>query len=193
MGSRKEETKNKIMDITVNLLETEQNPNDITVRRIAQEAGIGVGLINYYYGSRDNLMKEAVSVKMESIAEIMGNLDKELSNPMEYLKTMLVIMSDTAMKNSKLNKLSAEYDLIKGDFRICLYLLPILRKIYPDGKSETDLRLIAFQIIVAMQSIYLRQEAFHMLTGIDIGIKRERDALIGSIVDNLIGETQKSG
>jgi AcrR family transcriptional regulator len=193
MGSRKEETKNKIMDITVNLLETEQNPNDITVRKIAQEAGIGVGLINYYYGSRDNLMKEAISVKMESIAEIMGNLDKELSDPMEYLKTMLVIMSDTAMKNSKLNKLSAEYDLRKGDFRICLYLLPVLRKIYPDCKSETDLRLIAFQIIVAMQSIYLRQEAFHMLTGIDIGIKRERDALIGSIVDNLIGETQKSG
>ncbi|MFT8313731.1 MAG: hypothetical protein ABF633_05675 [Clostridium sp.] len=76
--------------------------------------------------------------------------------------------------------------MLKGNFRVCLYLIPVLRKIYNDSKSETDLRLIAFQIIVAVQSVYLRQEAFHILTGIDIDIKRERDNLINSIVNNLI-------
>ncbi|SHO52343.1 TetR/AcrR family transcriptional regulator [Anaerocolumna xylanovorans] len=186
MGTKKDETKKKIMEVTINLLDTVENPNDITVRKIAEAAGIGVGLINYHYESRDNLIKEAVSMKMESLAEIMEKLDGDLSNPIKYLKEMLVMMSDTAVKNPRLNKFSVEYDLLKGDFRICLYLLPILRKIYNDSKSETDLRLIAFQIIVAMQSVYLRQEVFHMLTGIDIGIKKERDNLINSIVDNLI-------
>ena len=186
MGSKKEETKKKIMEVTIALLDSVENPDDITVRKIAESAGIGVGLINYYYESRDNLIKEAVSMKMESMAEIMEKLSGDLSNPIKYLKEMLMTMSDTAMKNNRLNKFSIEYDLLKGNFRICLYLLPVLRKIYNDSKPETDLRLIAFQIIVAMQSIYLRQEAFHMLTGIDIEIKKERDKLIDSIVENLI-------
>ena len=186
MGTKKEETKKKIMEVTIDLLNSIENPDDITVRKIAEVAGIGVGLINYHYESRDNLIKEAISMKMESLAGIMEKLDGDLSDPIEYLKAMLITMSDTAMKNRRLNKFSVEFDLLKGDFRICLYLLPVLRKIYNDSKSETDLRLIAFQIIVAMQSVYLRYEAFHMLTGIDIEIKRERDNLINSIVDNLI-------
>lgn len=186
MGSKKEETKKKIMEVTIDLLDSMENPDDITVRKIAESAGIGIGLINYHYESRDNLIKEAVSMKMESMAEIMEKLDGDLSNPIKYLKEMLMTMSDTAMKNSRLNKFSVEYDLLKGNFRVCLYLIPVLRKIYNDSKSETDLRLIAFQIIVAVQSVYLRQEAFHILTGIDIDIKRERDNLINSIVNNLI-------
>lgn len=186
MSSKKEETKKKIMEVTMNLVDSVENPDDITVRKIAESAGVGVGLINYYYGSRDNLIKEAASMKMESMAEIMEKLDGDLSNPVKYLKEMLMMMSDTAMKNSRFSKFSVEYDLLKGNFRICLYLLPVLRKIFDESKSETDLRLIAFQIIVAMQSVYVRQEAFHMLTGIDIEIKKERDTLIDSIVDNLI-------
>lgn len=186
MGSKKEDTKKKIIEVTNKLLDAAENPEDITVRKIAEAAGIGVGLINYHYASRDNLIKEVISMKMESLAEIMEKLDGDLSDPTKYLKEMLMMMSDTAMKNHKLNKFSVEYDLLKGNFRVCLYLLPVLRKIYNGGKSETDLRLIAFQIIVAMQNVYLRQEAFHMLTGINIEIKNERDTLVNSIVDNLI-------
>jgi TetR/AcrR family transcriptional regulator, regulator of cefoperazone and chloramphenicol sensitivity len=186
MGSKKEETKKKIMEATIALLDSSENPDDITVRKIAEAAGIGVGLINYYYESRDNLIKEAVSMKMESVADIMEKLTGDLSNPKEYLKEMLMTLSDTAMKNCRFNKFSIEYDLLKGDFRICLYLLPVLRKIYKDKKTETDLRLIAFQIIITLQSVYLRQDAFHMLTGIDIEIKKERDKLMDDIIENLV-------
>lgn len=186
MCSKKEETKKKILEVTMALLDTVENPDDITVRKIAESAGIGVGLINYYYESRDNLINEAVSTKMESMAEIMDNLSGNLSNPIKYLKEMLMTMSDIGMKNSKISRFSIEHELLKGDFRICLYLLPVLRKIYNDSKQETDLRLIAFQIIAAMQSVYLRREAFLMLTGIDIEIKKDRDKLIESILDNLL-------
>jgi AcrR family transcriptional regulator len=186
LSTKKEETKKKILEVTVDLLDTIENPDNITVRKIAQAAGVGAGLINYYFESRDDLIKAAVAQKMVSMAEIMESLKEDSGNPKEYLKNVLTAMSDTAMKDRRLNKISAEYDLVKGDFKICLYLQPVLRKIYQDSKSETDLRLIAFQLIVTLQSVYLRQDAFHLLTGIDAGIKKERDNLINSIVDNLI-------
>lgn len=186
MSLKRDDTKKRILEVTMDLLESTENPDDVTVRRIAEAAGIGTGLINYHFNSRDNLVKEAVTGKMESLAEIIEKLDGDSSNPKKYLEETLIAMSDTAMKNHKLNKLSVEYDLLKGDFRIYLYLIPVLKKIYNESKSETDLRLISFQLIVTMQSIYLRQEAFHMLTGINIELKSERDSLIKSIVQNLI-------
>ncbi|PKM73170.1 MAG: hypothetical protein CVU91_06280 [Firmicutes bacterium HGW-Firmicutes-16] len=186
MGSRKDATKKKILEVTAALLESAENPENITVREIADAAGVGIGLINYHFGSRDRLIKEALSTKIASIASIMEKLDGDLSDPVRYLKEMLVIMSDVSMKDRRMNRFSAEYELTKGDLSICLYLLPILREIYKDRKSETELRLIAFQIIATTQSIYLRQDAFHMLTGIDIENKTERDHLINMIVDDLI-------
>lgn len=186
MSLKRDDTKKRILEVTMDLLESTENPDDVTVRKIAEAAGIGTGLINYHFNSRDNLVKEAVTGKMESLAEIIEKLDGDSSNPQKYLEETLIAMSDTAMKNHKLNKLSVEYDLLKGDFRIYLYLIPVLKKIYNESKSETDLRLIAFQLIVTMQGIYLRQEAFHMLTGINIELKSERDSLIKSIVQNLI-------
>jgi AcrR family transcriptional regulator len=186
MTSKKEETKKKIIEATINLLDSVEDPDDITIRRIAEGAGIGIGLINYHFISRENLMNEAVSIKMESMAGKLENLSEYQDNPLKYLKIMLIRMSDIAMKNRRLNKIIVEYDLLKGNFKICLYLLPILREIFKGSKSETDLRLIAYQIIVTTQSICLRQEAFHMLTGINVEIKTDRDSLINSIVDNLI-------
>ena len=186
MASKKEETKKKIIEVTTALLDTVENPDNITIRQIAELAGIGVGLINYHFTSRENLMYEAVSVKMESLAGTMDNMDQYKDDPLKYLKEMLINMSDIAMKNRRFNKISVEYDLLKGNFKICLYLLPVLRKIYGDSKSETELRLIAFQIIVTTQSIYLRDDAFHMLTGINVEVKTERDNLLNTIVDNLI-------
>ena len=186
MSSKKEETKRRIIEVTAALLNTVENPDDITIRQIAEGAGVGFGLINYHFTSKEKLMNQVVSIKMESLAGTLENLDEYKDNPLKYLKEMLLNMSDVAVKNSRLNKISVEYDLLKGDFKICLYLLPILREIFKDSKSETNLQLIAFQIIVTTQSIFLRQEAFHMLTGINIEIKAERDSLINSIVDNLI-------
>lgn len=186
MTSKKEETKKRIIEATSDLLDSVENPEDITIRQIAEEAGIGVGLINYHFASKEKLMNEVISIKMQSMAGTLEKLEEYKGDPIKYLKGMLINMSDVAVKNRSLSKMSIEYDLLKGDFKICLYLLPILREIFKDNKSETNLQLIAFQIIVATQSVFLREEAFHMLTGINIEVKAERDCLIDSIVDNLI-------
>ncbi len=186
MSSRKNVSKKKLLDATAVLLDTTDNPDDITVRKIAEAAGVGVGLINYYYESRDQLIHEAVSLKMASLASIMEHQEDSSNDPVQYLKEMLISISDIGMKDRKMYKISAEYELLNGDFGTCLYLLPILRKIYNGKKSETDLRLLAFQIIIAMQSISLRQQAFHMYSGIDIENKSGRDGLINLIIDNLI-------
>jgi AcrR family transcriptional regulator len=186
MSTKKETAKRKLLEAAASLLEATENPDDVTVRKIAEMAGVGVGLINYYFESRDQLIHEAIAMKMVSLASFIENHDEYRNNPVQYLKNLLISMSDIGMKDRKLNKVSAEYELLNGDFSVCLYLLPALREIYNGKKSETELRLLAYQIIIPFQSIYIRQQAFHMYSGINIENKNERDYLIGSIVDNLI-------
>ncbi len=185
MSTKKEAAKRKLLEAAASLLEGTDNPDDITVRQIAETAGVGLGLINYYFESRDQLIHEAVSMKMTSLASLIIH-DENTGDPIQYLKDLLVSMSDIGMKDRKLNKVSAEYELLNGDFSPCLYLLPALRNIYNGKKSETDVRLLAYQIIITFQSIYIRQQAFNMYSGINIENKSERDSLISSIVDNLI-------
>jgi Transcriptional regulator len=186
MSIRKEATKKKLVESAVCLLESADKPEDITVRQIAETAGVGVGLINYYFESRDQLIHEAVSMKMNSLASFNTDQDEYENDPVQNLKNLIISMSDIGMKDSKLNKIYAEYELLNGDFSTCLYLLPILRKIYNGERNETELRLLAYQLITIFQSIYIRQQEFHMYLGINIENKKERDDLISSIVDNLL-------
>lgn len=192
MSTKKDATRKKLLEATVHLLDSTDMPEDITVRRIAEAAGVGVGLINYYFESKDQLIHEAVSMKMTSLASFMGNQDEFPNDPIQYLKDLLISMSDIGMKDSKLYRVSAEYELLNGNFSACLQLLPTLRKIYKGNKSETDLRLLAYQIIVTFQSVYIRQQDFHMYSGINIENKGERDSLINFIVDNLICRAENS-
>jgi AcrR family transcriptional regulator len=186
MVPKKDATKKRIMDVTLSLLENTENPEDITIRRIAEDAGIGIGLINYHFTSRDKLINEVISLKMNSLSGSMIHLEEQIVDPVKYLKEMLIMMSDIAIKNSKLNKISVEYELLHGDFKICLTLLPLLKKIFEERKTDTEIRFIAYQIITTTQSIYLRQDAFHMYAGVNIENKKERDMLLNQLVDNLV-------
>ncbi|MGV8906076.1 MAG: TetR/AcrR family transcriptional regulator [Acetobacterium sp.] len=186
MISKKEETRKRILAVTAALLNATENPDEVTVRKISEMAGVSVGLINYHFISRENLLHEIVSQEMQSVAGTFEMVNNYEDNPLKFLKEKLIHMSDMAMQNRMFNKISLEHDMIKGDFEICLYLVPILKEIFGECKSETQLRLVAFQIIVATQSIFLRQEAFQKLTGINVEIKEERDDLINSIVDDII-------
>lgn len=47
-------TKEKILDATLHLIKSE-GIDSVTIRKIASEAGTNVALINYYFGSKENL------------------------------------------------------------------------------------------------------------------------------------------
>ena len=49
-------TKEKLLDATVNLMKSCDNPEKVTSRAIADEAGVPLGMVNYCYGSREGLL-----------------------------------------------------------------------------------------------------------------------------------------
>lgn len=65
MSKDKSATKAKIMETTIRLL-LENPPETITVRQIAEQAGVNSAAINYHFGSKDQLIMLAVDYSIEA-------------------------------------------------------------------------------------------------------------------------------
>lgn len=77
---KKVTTENKII-MAANKLFTQKGYNATTTRDIAKEAGTNLALINYHFGSKENLYKKVVREKLMILIGAMGPIlsDEEIS------------------------------------------------------------------------------------------------------------------
>ena len=62
---KKIETKEKIMRATLELTKQE-GFEKITIKKIAEASGTNVALVNYYFGSKENLFSESIKLILSS-------------------------------------------------------------------------------------------------------------------------------
>lgn len=181
------ETKERLLNAAIELLGEEKQIEKITSRLIAERAGVSLGSINYHFQSKANLLNEAVGRMTYEIAEswlepVQGFDD----DPVGALKMLIKETSRVMARYAHLAKLSVENILMQGNFDVPLIIIPLLRAIYAHQKSEQELRLIAFQLIIPMQVAMLHDRAFLRYSGYDLYDDLQRDQLIEKQVDNLI-------
>ena len=70
-------------------------------------------------------------------------------------------------------------------------IIPLLREIFGDAKTELELKLIALQMICTMQISFLHEEQFRRYAGVDIGNPNVQEEIIDLIIDNNILQTGK--
>ncbi|MHA7584089.1 TetR/AcrR family transcriptional regulator [Paenibacillus vandeheii] len=86
---KKSETKEKIMQATLEF--TKQNGfESITIRKIAEASGTNVSLVNYYFGSKENLINESIKMILNSFQHTFAILDEFSIPARERLKQFLV-------------------------------------------------------------------------------------------------------
>lgn len=181
--------KNKIIEVTMEILSEADDPEKITIRQIAERAGVGVGLINYHFDSKDNLLYKAVANTMEQMAKKLQHpKDNETKSPIEKLKIMLKELVDLAMHYSKLSLILVSHEMQQGNMSAPLYLLPILKEIYGETKNEIEIRIIALEIIATLQISYMGSHGFKVYSGIDIQDEIQRDKLIDILIENTINK-----
>ncbi|MFE4712646.1 transcriptional regulator [Bacillus sp. FJAT-27264] len=71
---KKLETKEKIMRATLELTKQE-GFESITIKKIAEASNTNVALVNYYFGSKDNLINESVKLILNSFQHTFDILD----------------------------------------------------------------------------------------------------------------------
>lgn len=86
MGTEKTDTRSRIMKTAVEMIGREGNLN-VTIREIAEKAGVNIAAINYYFSSKENLIEEVERVTVEQTQLIYNRLLDESKSPRERLIT----------------------------------------------------------------------------------------------------------
>lgn len=185
--------KELLIDQTIELIkESDGKPECITARAIAQRSGVALGLINYHFGSKDNLLAECSNKIINDIlssmkpglakAEDDGLSDRErlilyAKQTFEYLFTNRAIVKMSILSDFRCYGEDTNSALTQKGFQMAL------RGDIPD-KSK---RLIAFSLASSMQTAFLAADESKKITGYDLNTNRGRRSFIEDTVNMLMG------
>lgn len=192
MNTKEQDTQQLIIDTAKILLEESETIEKITVRQIAERANVGIGLINYHFKSKDNLLSIAIG---DTMAKIILNFSKSGSysdlDPTEKLKRLLKELYSLSDKKEDLMRFILSRDLMNGNMQTPLHLIPLLKEIFGNKKDDIQLRILALQILYPIQVTGLNRESFYMYSGIDLSDKEQCDRFIDKLINNLINNELK--
>jgi AcrR family transcriptional regulator len=180
--------KDLLIRATMKLLAERKSASNITARQIVNEANANLAMINYYFESKDALVNEAVGRLMADRANELKDIRDSNVPAKQKLLEFLTAMSDMTIDFSELTKPTIPYLLMEGEIDLPYFILPMVKACCGDRRTETECRIIAYQIISFSQLAFYRSADVLKLTGIDINDKKQRDAMFLTILDIFFGQ-----
>ena len=181
-------TKDKLIDATFALMEEADDPLNVTSRQIAERAGTKPSMINYCFGSRENLIYQTFQkqyldfLKEEPIAELIAS---DIS-PKELLKKLHFIVAKCLVENPKFTKAISPFVLFERDLSKESFSFPYVKKHYAGRKTDRECRLIAYELSSMMQLMICRKDDLKRDFGIDLNNDKELKTYIDMRVDLLL-------
>lgn len=175
--------KEQLINATIKLLSESKNPEKITARQIVSEANANLAMINYYFNSKNELLKIALGRIMEERADEMKDIFNKPIPPKDKLLEFLITMIELTLEFTNVTKPIISYALLEGDMGPAYIILPVIREYYGNKRTETECRMVAFQLISALQLTFLRNDQFSEYLGIDFQDKQQRNQFVHTLVN----------
>ncbi len=191
-----EKSKNHIIEVTTELLkEYNGDTKRITSRLIAERAGIGLGSVNYFFGSKENLITECIQrtinkmlagfvPEIKDFTKADGLSDKArliswASQTFDFLFENQAIASRSILSDMQNYLVDSNSVYTQKGFAFA---------IRSRQKEETK-RLLVFLLVSAMQVAFLAKDITKEILGYDLYSKPERDLFIFDTVTMLLHST----
>lgn len=189
------DAKEAIIQAAIDLInEKGEDMNTITVREICRKANVGLGLVNYHFGSKDRLIELCVERMVSDIVDIFRSIQEKTAQlsafeRLEYLGNMTFTFLFEHFAVSRTSILS-DMRMPKEDdntHKTYLAYLPLMSACRPDWDKET-LERKTLCLISVMQQSFLRHDVIRQLHGIDLTVPEERKAYHRAILHDILGE-----
>ena len=178
--------KNHIIEVTTELIEQHNgNIKGITARMIAAKAGVGLGLINYHFRSKEKLITECVQRIIGKVVTEF-QMTKQYETDKERLTDCATYVFDFLFEHYAISRISILGDL-QNYTKNCNSVLTQqgFSLSLKNGISDKNKSMFVFILTAAMQAAFLGSETATQLLGYDFTKKEERAAYIGKLVDFL--------
>ena len=165
--------------------------NKITLRKISERAGVGLGLINYHFGSKEQLIVLCVQRIINNVVMCFSP-DKKIYDEKDGLEDKDRLedwakqVYDFLFENYAISSISILGDMqnyhVKSN---SVYTQKGFSMAIQNDISEEKKRLLAFMLTSSMQVAFLSGNASKEILGYDLRIKSERDSFVESLVELL--------
>lgn len=185
-------TKQKLITATLNILnERGQDYKSLTSRDIASRAGVPLGMINYCFGSKDDLVLKVFLDSYEN------HIDKErvvdyfaeecrIKDPREKLKVSAFKFVKFFMIHGDCIRDVLKYVITSYDPASLLKAYPLIREIMSNDVSDEECKLMAYELGSIMQLAVLRKDDFKKSFNIDFDDDEQLKSFINKHVDKIV-------
>lgn len=185
--------KEAIMQATFELIEENgENLEKITVREICKRAGVGLGLVNYYFENKDKLIEQCVERMINEVVEQFQHAQEKTEGltsfeVLEYLGNMTL---DFLFEHAAVSKISVLTDMKTpkdndNTKRTYMAYLPLVAACRPD-LEESVIKRKTFYLITVMQQMFLRHKVISQMLDIDLKEEKNRKAFHKQVLHDIL-------
>ena len=187
------DNKEAIIQATITLIEEKgEHLEEITVRDICKNAGVGLGLVNYHFGSKEKLIEICVERIINGIVERFQNMREETEalssfERLEYLGNMTL---DFLFEHSAVSRISVLTDMQTpkandNTHRTYVAYLPLVTACRPD-LDESAINRKTLYLITIMQQMFLRYETMSQILEIDLSKRENRKIFHAQVLHDIL-------
>ena len=182
---RSNEKKRHIIHKTVELLSSMEYSEEITTRSIAEHAGINPAMVNYYFGSKDHLLRSAIAVMGgESFAE--APLDRAGSRKAMF--DYLVRMCEVSIQFTRYGFSKDAASFSKDAMEYSSKLIE-MKGLHGSFAPHDDDAVAIFKVVCFLNAAAEDPEKFAKYSGIDITVKSQLRLLVSKQLDSVLGDS----
>ncbi len=186
--------KEKILEAATALIGECVSIESVTVRDIAAKAGVGVGLVNYHFQTKENLINQCVQ---KIIGNVINNFDMVYQSlamePLDKLRVLTKRMCSFLVQNKGISRMSILSDQFAGNFsdntaQTIRAYLPVISEVCGHKKSDKELQVLAHILISTLQSAFLRRDILLQSMQVDFYDAQQQELFIDGVIDSLFKE-----
>ncbi|MGN0598747.1 MAG: TetR/AcrR family transcriptional regulator [Oscillospiraceae bacterium] len=186
-----EATKEALLNAAEKLMTECDDPSEVTSRAITKEAGVNLAMINYCFGSREALLFEVFNKLQNEARQQNPEFDRiaesEIS-PKEKLIMLHFEVMKMMLKHNKYVKAITKYVLLNRSISANRGSLPFIQAHFGGRKTESQCRLIAYEISSINELAILKQEELKTVCGTDLSDEKVLLEYVTDHINMFLGE-----
>jgi len=194
METEKSDTQSKMIATAIDMIGRQVNLN-FTIRGFAEQAGVNLASVNYYFRSKDNLIDEVERHFMRELRKTYGELSQAESSP----KTRIVRWAERLMHQQMeypgvlflmVTKLISDGRQSEGVIELIdnseMLLAPIIRSLTGMPEDDPKCSHMVMQLIAGVVTPILFHHGIGRTFGMNLKDPRERSDYVELLVNNIL-------
>jgi AcrR family transcriptional regulator len=191
--NERQPARERILSAATELIREEAAFEKVSMRRVADRAGVAVSMVNYHFQTKENLVNQAVQRFIGSvITESQISEGESEDHPADAMRRHLRSAATFVANNPGVSRVSILRDMrapaaTDNTSQVAEVVYRQLCALHGEEKGEKELRVLAQMQVAAVQQLFLRAPENKESIGLDFFDEEDRNYMVDILIDMMTG------